>query len=492
METAETPRSDEKVNVFISYARRDRAIAQILHDQLIELNRDRITCFLDILTIESGEGWEKKLQDALLSADWLLCIYTGEQSEYCGYEVGVFTAGKTIDKDHPESSRVVCFHDLADYPGIFRSHQNCFVQYPPEPISMGEKFDKEKFYKGSDLVKFFRNISKFQKLYVPGDEEGYQRQTESFTRNAETLMEAFRSSRGNDIKYDTPTQLGFEIIVPCKAGEAIVSIPPSATAKGTYETFRLFGLMPPFDGIQLPFSTWGSIKDMGKTSSGGYLPWVQRLENDMVCAVTGRSLPEAEATFRGSDRTYRAILVRHIIYFNGAHLFGIVFVPTLPRQFIGNQNTSMILAGMILASRFRFTYLEQPERVRAYFSDDLSDSDFMAHYRQLLYDSERMTQEAMEFGLVDRTVFVQSFGPERRAIAEQFLTEYASAKKQFDESLPAKDAPVTPENRQQIKTAIMTFLQQMHEENSRFLLAALDAYRDELQKELPTPTDTRI
>ena len=483
MGPAEASRDSEKVNIFISYARRDYAIAQILHAQLIELNRDRVTCFLDTLTIESGEGWEKKLQEALLSADWLLCIYTGDQSEYCGYEVGVFTGGKTIDKDNPESSRVVCFHDVGEYPGIFRSHQNCFVQYPPEPISVGEKFDKEKFYEGSDLVKFFRDISKFQGLYVPSDAEGFNRQTESFTRNAETLVETFRSSRGSDIKYDTPTQLGFEIIVPSKAGEVVVSIPLSATAKGTYETFRLFGLMPPFDGEQLPSATWGSIKDTSKTSSGRYLPWVQRLESDMVCAATGRSLPEAEATFRGSDKTYRAILVRHIVHFNGTHLFGIVFVPTLPRQFIGNQNTSMILAGMILASRFRFSFLEEPERVRASFSDDISDNDFMAHYRQLLYNLDRLTQEAMEFGLVDRTVFIESFGPDRRAIAEQFLSEYASAKKQFDESLPAKDAPVTSDNRQRIKTAIMAFLGQMRDENNRFLLAALDAYRDELQKE---------
>jgi len=489
MQPAEAPQSSEKVNFFISYARRDYAIARILHDQLIELNRDRATCFLDTLTIESGEGWEKKLQQALLSANWLLCIYTGEQSEYCGYEVGVFMGGKTIDKDNPESSRVVCFHDEKEYPGIFRSHQNCFIQYPPESISVGEKFDREKFYEGSDLMKFFRNISKFQDLYVPSDAEGYQQQTKSFIRNAETLMEAFRKSKENDIKYDTPTQLGFEIIVPSKAGEAVVSIPPSAIAKGTYETFRLFGLMPPFDKEQeqLPSATWGSIKDTGKTSSGDYLPWIQRLESDMVCAVTGRSLPEAEATFRGSDKTYRAILVRHIVHFSGTHVFGIVFVPTLPRQFIGNQNTSMILAGMILASRFRFTFFEQPERVRASFSDDISESDFMAHYRQLLYNLDRLTQEAMEFGLVDRTVFVQSFGPDRRAIAEQFLAEYANAKKQFDESLPAKDAPVTPEIRQRIKATIMTFLAQVRDENNRFLLAAVDAYHDELQKELLKP-----
>src|ERR1035438_939151 len=173
MQPTEGRQSSQKVNVFISYARRDYAIAKILYEQLSELNRDRVVCFLDTSTIESGEGWEKKLQEALLSADWLLCIYTGHQSEYCGYEVGVFTGGKTIDKDHPESSRVVCFHDVKEYPGMFRSHQNCLVQYPPEPISAGEMLDKAKFYEGSDLVKFYRNLSNFEDLYVPSGAEGY-------------------------------------------------------------------------------------------------------------------------------------------------------------------------------------------------------------------------------------------------------------------------------------------------------------------------------
>ena len=51
MQPSEAPLGDTKVNIF----RRDYAIAQILHAQQIELNRDRVACFLDTLTTESGE-----------------------------------------------------------------------------------------------------------------------------------------------------------------------------------------------------------------------------------------------------------------------------------------------------------------------------------------------------------------------------------------------------------------------------------------------------
>jgi len=477
------PSTGGKVSIFISYARSDYLIAKKLSEELKDLGRDRVDCFLDVDTIESGEGWEKKLEEGLKNAHWLLCIYTGEQSEYCGYEVGVFTGGKA-SKDERESSRVVCFHDAADYPGIFKSHQNCAIKYPPERLIAGEKFDEAGFYGKSDLVKFFRNFAGFKNLYVPHVAADFQRQSEAFIRSASAITEAFRLSHEDEDKSDTPTQLGFEIIVPHKDGKALLSIPPDATVKGTYETFRLFNMMPPFLNGQLPFALWSTIKDASKNVSAGYLPWIGRLERDMLNAANSRALTETEATFSGNGATYRAILVRHVVQFNGTHRFGVVFFRTLPSQFLGDQNTSMILAGLVVASRFRFAYFEQPDKVRGWFSDEVPDGDFAARYRQLLYDLERMRQESMELGLLDHNLFVQSFGPARQAIAEEFLAEYARAKSSFEASLPESGAPIGPDNRPKIRAAILTFLNSIEDQNARFLRAALEAYQEELDKQL--------
>lgn len=472
-----------KINVFISYAKADHAIADALRDEIIDLNRDRIECFLDTKTIESGEGWEKRLEGALQIADWLLCIYTGEQSEFCGYEVGVFTSGKALEK-REEHTRLVCLHDVPAYPTIFRSHQNRFVEYPPEHLPSGETFDETGFYERSDLAKLFNDLCKFDGLYVPNDGAEYQRQAQAFIRKAKVITEAFRISRGNDIRFDTPTQLGFEVIVSTKAGEPLERIPPNAIVKGTFATFSLFDMMPHLEGEQLPSVTWTEIKAASKLPSTGYVPWIERLERDMLSAANRRALLEAEATFRGKDKTYRAILVRHILHWNGTHKFGIVFVETLPRQFVGDQNTSMILAGLVVASRFRFAYLEQPERVAAWFSDGVSLHEFEAYYRQFLYDLERMRQESMELGLLDHTTFIKSFGPSRRGVAEGFLTAWKEARQKLEASLPPSNASVTVATRQLVKEAILTFLKEMEVENSRFLQVALDAYKEELEGEL--------
>jgi hypothetical protein len=69
-------------------------------------------------------------------------------------------------------------------------------------------------------------------------------------------------------------------------------------------------------------------------------------------------------------------------------------------------------------------------------------------------------------------------------IAEEFLAEYARAKTTFEASLPDSAAPIGPDNRPKIRSAILTFLSKIEDQNARFLRAALEAYQDELDNQL--------
>src|SRR5262245_5362489 len=83
--------SDDKVRVFISYAHRDREIAQTLYEELSDIDRNRVECFFDQRTVQSGAEWMGHLKRELRRSDWLVCVYTGEQSEFCGFEIGYFS-----------------------------------------------------------------------------------------------------------------------------------------------------------------------------------------------------------------------------------------------------------------------------------------------------------------------------------------------------------------------------------------------------------------
>ena len=55
----------DKVHVFISYAHADRVVAAALREALTDIDRNRVDCFLDYESIQSGEGWKQRLEAAL-------------------------------------------------------------------------------------------------------------------------------------------------------------------------------------------------------------------------------------------------------------------------------------------------------------------------------------------------------------------------------------------------------------------------------------------
>jgi hypothetical protein len=334
------------------------------------------------------------------------------------------------------------------------------------------------------LFKFFEDFCRYDGLYVAGDISEAQRQSQAIIRKAKRITDAFRAARGNDIRSDTPTQLGVEVTIPSKSGGLLNAIPTDAQVKGTFQSLGLFGLMPPMYEQLLPSATWADVKAATRSQYSVHIPWMDRLERDMLNAANGRSLGEPEATFRSKNKTYRAILCRHVLQWDGTNRFYIVFVETLPRQFVGDQNTSLILAGLVMASRFRFAYLEQPDRIAAQFDDKVTDSEFDGNYRQFLHDLERMRQESMELGLLDETSFFNSFGERRRGVAESFLVSWAAARQALDNSLPPLTTAIDATNRGNIRSAIMQFLKTIERENSRFLKVAIQAYCEELDVQL--------
>jgi len=473
---------DDSVNVFISYASADREIATVLYEELTEIDRKRVVCFLDTKTIESGEDWQDDLERALRRADWLICVYTGEQSEYCGYEVGVFVESKGLsDRGKRKDTRVVCLHNVEDLPGLFRTYQSRLVTPSPE-LPPGSPVDESDFYLNAPITKFLIDFYKYKDLYSARDAASGMRQQQTLMRQAKRISEAFVRARGREEKYSTPTQLGIQVSFPKPEAGKVTAIPLTAEVAGTYQSLGLFNLMPGMQNERLPRASWGELRDACSSEFNAEVSWMEKLERDMVLAATGRAVGIAEATFKSHEKIYRAILARHVEYYSGGHVFSILFVETLPRQFLGKSNTSMLLAGLVLASRFRFAYLEEREEVLAkQFGDRLSNDDFEASCRQLKYDLEQMSHEAADFGLLDPTTFIKAFGAENRAKAESFLQNWAETEKRLNERLPRADVHITDENRKDVKAAITAFLDSVETENEKFMVAAIDVFKSEVQ-----------
>ena len=400
-----------------------------LYDQLIDVSLSRVTCFLDTKTIQSGRDFEEDIVANLRKADWLVCIYTGEQNDYCGYEIGVFKNINNIPSS-AKDERLVCLHDVDTLPGVFRNHQNHRITFPDDARSQVD-FDDDSFYRSSPITSFFKNFYRYKNLYVTtSDGDGAERQIAKILHQSKRLTEAFKTARRHDVLADTPTQLRLEVSITDNARSNLTSVPDDAEITGTYQSFGLFGLMPHMVNRQLPVASWGQLKRV-MTPTGSPTPiWLEDLEQDMVNAANGVALTGREVSFNRDRKIWRPVLYRHLLYEGGGHRFEILFVQTLPRQFLGASRTSALLATIIMASRFRFKYFEESDTTDASFKTELTSKTVEIKCRQLVYDLECLDYEAMEFGL-DPQGFVKAFGEEEQSLAESFLETWNEAKKKL-------------------------------------------------------------
>jgi hypothetical protein len=488
---AAVPAASDKVTVFISYARADYVIAKALYDELREVSRERVVCFLDTESIEVGKPWEPTLNAALEAADWLVCVYTGEQSEFCGYEIGVFSRVNAQRCDGHDG-RLVCLHDVDELPTVFQAHENKLVSFPPEPWAGTALPDDKDFYTRSELAHFFMAFYKYKDLYPVRDATDGQRQQLALANQVKRITEAFWVARRNDVRYDTPTQLGVEVLVTgSDSNGGLAEIPATAEVMGTYQSLALFGLMPPMHDKKLPKTYWGQVRAAAQTPNRRLEPSMEFLERDMLEAANGKVLTGREASFVSGGKVYRPILARHVQYESGDHRFQILFVETLPRQFLGKKHTSLILAGLLLASRFRFAYLEEPDLVAAKFADSLSDVEFEANCWQLYYDLERARHEAVELGLLSTAEYVRAFGEDRRGIAESLIQSATDARQRLSAVLPNPGDRVGPHNRPKVKEVIMQYLHDISPVNGRFLVEGLAVLQREIRAQVgPEASDS--
>jgi len=483
--TALTVVPDDKIHVFISYAHGDREIAQALYEELTEIDRNRVQCFFDQRTIQSGAQWKAVLQMELRRADWLICVYTGDQSEFCGFEVGYFAeAGDSEDASAKRDRRVVCLHDVPELPGIYSGYQSRFIDFPAEAQLAGQLQDDSSFYTEAPITRFLSDFCTYRELYRVRDIADARRQENSLLAKAKRITEAFAAARGSDEKAQTPLQLGIEIRIPKMPGK-MESVPPTAEISGTYESLKLFGLQPPMVQERLPRTTWQDMRAASLSAQHQDVLWMDQLQADLVRAANGLAVSAPEATFKSksNEKIYRPILARHVEYYGGGRLFSVLFVETLPRRFLGRKNTSMLLAGLVLASRFRFTYLEDHDEVFArLFGDGVSNEELEGNCRQLKYNIEDMSHEAADFGLMDEDTFVKAFGPENRAKAESFLTTWATTQTSLFSKIPDSGTHVTDGNRAAITAALAQFFGSVEAENERFIEAAIDVFRSEVSE----------
>lgn len=203
-------------SAFISYHHDDRIIGEAIYDQILMLaghgeGKGAVRCFLDARDIERGVPWQGVIDDNIKEMDWLIVVFTGEQSAYCGYEIGTFSHVK------PNDRRIVCLHDVEKglLPVILNHRQNSFVydigniaQQDQDKVSLSAQ-EEVNYWCNSEVGRLLRDFCSYSNLYVATHEPSLY--TYNIALAAKRIANAFALARATDVAYETPAQISFEI-----------------------------------------------------------------------------------------------------------------------------------------------------------------------------------------------------------------------------------------------------------------------------------------
>jgi len=269
-------------------------------------------------------------------------------------------------------------------------------------------------------------------------------------------------------------------------------IPGRSTITAVQETFNLIGLSPDPDENGELKTNWDQMKNSLEANNETFA-WMDKVEDDILDAAHQRNLRSPELTFRAHDgQFYRPLLARQIIYGSGARKFSVMFVRTLPRKFVGDETTSALLIGLILASRFRFTFIESAEDLQTRFSDEVTESEFQLGCRQLIYDIERMEHESSEFGMNNPELFQQAFGPHNFEIVNGFYEVWFPIRKELFALIKQRIEEPGAVPRDTIRALIKKFSKELAPYNRTFLEMCLKEYSDYLKGWLAKPFEQKL
>ena len=493
----------DNVHVFISYSHNDKELAECVRDELKKANPDRVTFFLDAYSIRSGERWDLSIISNLKAADWLIFIYTGRDRrsyDYCGFEMGIFASAHHLDtsQDIAQAARLVCLHDTPDVPAMLSMMQNrSILPYEMEDPPDSAQEDKFAFYRDSPLALFFEDFYQYPSdsplrmnmlMREPGGDSRLKEMpniAKQIVQSVSSLVTKFQEARKNDPISEKFYQVRMEIDVRETITEATTEISARSTVTAAQDTFNLIGLSPDPDRKGEIRTTWGQMRK-SLANNNETAAWMDKIEDDILDAVHQRNLRSPETTFRAHDgQFYRPLLARQIIYGSGMRKFSVMFVRTLPRKFVGDETTSALLIGLILASRFRFAFIENQKNILLMtLGDGNTDEEFQLACRQLIYDVERIEQESSEFGMNSPDLLHQAFGPDNYEIVNAFYKVWFPARDDLFAALKGGFADSSKSNRENIRQKVKTFANSISPYNRRFLEMSLQKYTAYLQARL--------
>jgi hypothetical protein len=401
----------EKLAVFISYPTENHKIAAGIEDALRTFDRDKFDVFLDRARIDEGGDLTSTIENALERADYFVGIgpaASRSNFSWCGMELGYFLAST---KGKPRHITAIYNNEIPD---LFRRYKNVQV------ISLEEKHRSElgpevHNVEDSDLYSFFQRLSEeIGRRFPPASPARYFEDAQKWAEKSakeitdsyfDTLQEGVKSTwfPQKRIEVRTDSFAFWEKGNPTIPAQAIVVL--EATTCGVFK----YGVSKEQTSVT---KTWKEFEDLVLQQTGA-LNFTTMTADVIVSALPNNAEALNDHCFLAPDeKSYRILLVMHRLYGNGKREFVVNLVETLrPISGEGDKDTSVMTAAIMLASKYRFLFLEQESRYGTDRMAQATGGNSTIAVRQLIKDLDRVHAEASKEGFGDESALTKLFSP---------------------------------------------------------------------------------
>lgn len=414
----------EKLAIFISYPTENHRIAQQIEDALRKFDRDKFDIFLDSSRIDEGGDLTATIENALERTDCFVGIGPGASRSnfsWCGMELGYFLA-----TTKGKARRILAIYNN-EVPDQFQRYKNVRV------VSLEEKHRSELGpdlgkLEDSDLFSFFRDLSEeVGRRFPPASPGRYFEDARKWAeQSAREVTDSYFNTLQDRVKSTWFPQKRIEVRTDASVfwEKGSPKLPDQAVVVLEATTCGVLKYGVPREQASVT-KTWKEFEEIVLQQTGG-LNFTAMMTDVIVSALPNNAEALNDHFFLAPDeKSYRILLVMHRLYGNGKREFVVNLVETLrPISGEGNKETSVMTAAIMLASKYRFLFLEQESRYGTEKIGQAIKGNSTVAVRQLLKDMDRVHAEATKEGLADETALIKLFGPteeyEVRDLFEKF------------------------------------------------------------------------
>jgi len=487
------------LEVFVSYAKEDLSLVREIVEELKKPFGYALRFFIDDRSIDDGDDWRNKINDALDRADILLIVSTGHRREshsFTGYEVGWFSNSK---KNRPNSGIVkrqiipLVIGDrppiaVADIQGILVPKENVFnLEIKPGDLSTEGKFmqiaaSSNPFKK---LLIHIRNIM-CDMLKLPNSE------LDDLNANIEECADRlykkiFVYLRGRVYRELYPER---KIIIRTAAPPGSsdeVGILNTSTIELVGDSFEMFGFrdLP----ASLPWQSFISAISPRDLAT----QWQDAIRTLVSDAFNG--IPIENYSFVRSPQTGRSFrlfvsLVR--TYYSEQQEVHIYIVEVAPPNEYGNTLTTKLAKAVDLGLRYRSLFLEDrspfsPQTIALLFSEDKLRMAVKDMWRELQHLLTAMKQANLD----DPELLIAIYGHDGHEdldeLARVWLQAEASLSSLTHDVIGAPNDKIM-EMKPKIRAALSDFCNKTEQMNREYTAKALLALEGTITLNVSRPT----